>query len=58
MKRVARTLTAIFTLGWALLLAAADMNYDLRPVRVAADTWVSTSMQYTSSSIIRAIPRT
>ena len=44
MSRSARSLVALFTLGWALLLAAADMNYDLRPVRVAADTWVLTGL--------------
>ena len=42
MKRVARTLTAIFALGWALLLAAADMDYGLAPEQIAPDTWVLT----------------
>lgn len=42
MKRIARTLTATFTLGWALLLAAADMDYGLAPEQIAPDTWVLT----------------
>ncbi|WP_374244875.1 quinoprotein relay system zinc metallohydrolase 1 [Zoogloea sp.] len=42
MKRTARTLTALFALGWALLLAAADMDYGLAPEQIAPDTWVLT----------------
>lgn len=36
----ARGLIAIFALGWTLLLAAADRDYGLAPVRIADDTWV------------------
>lgn len=36
----ARGLIAVFALGWTLLLAAADRDYGLSPVRIADDTWV------------------
>ncbi len=42
MKRLTRSLIAAFTLGWALLLAAADMDYGLAPEQIAPDTWVLT----------------
>ena len=37
-----RLLVALFALGWALLLAAADMDYGLAPEKIADDTWVLT----------------
>ena len=42
MKRLTRSLIAAFILGWALLLAAADMDYGLAPEQIAPDTWVLT----------------
>ena len=42
MSAPARTLIALFALGWALLLAAADMDYGLAPEKIADDTWVLT----------------
>ena len=38
----ARALIALFALGWALLLAAADMDYGLAPEKIADGTWVLT----------------
>jgi len=37
-----RLLVALFALCWALLLAAADMDYGLAPEKIADDTWVLT----------------
>lgn len=37
-----RSLIAAFTLGWTLLLSAADRDYGLSPVKIAEDTWVLT----------------
>lgn len=42
MSAPARALIALFALGWALLLAAADMDYGLAPEKIADDTWVLT----------------
>ena len=39
LPRSARALIALFALGWTLLLAAADRDYGLSPVRIADDTW-------------------
>lgn len=40
LSRASRSAIALFTLGWALLLAAADMDYGLQPVAIADGTWV------------------
>lgn len=40
LSRASRSVIALFTLGWALLLAAADMDYGLQPVAIADGTWV------------------
>ncbi len=42
MSAPARALIALFALGWALLLAAADMDSGLAPEKIADDTWVLT----------------
>ena len=42
MSAPARALIALFALGWALLLAAADMDYGLAPEKIADGTWVLT----------------
>lgn len=42
MSAPARTLIALFALGWALLLAAADMDCGLAPEKIADGTWVLT----------------
>jgi len=42
MSAPARALITLFALGWALLLAAADMDYGLAPEKIADDTWVLT----------------
>lgn len=42
MSAPTRALIALFALGWALLLAAADMDYGLAPEKIADDTWVLT----------------
>lgn len=40
LSRSVRSLIALFALGWTLLLAAADRDYGLAPLRIADDTWV------------------
>lgn len=40
LRRSTRALIALFALGWTLVLAAADRDYGLAPVRIADDTWV------------------